>query len=261
MIATDVLNSHNILDAIFNNPDPANRRLYDLIDEHISTVISTTLNIDVRSSARSRCGQGRSNSNSNSNTDSGGSSSWLSMFGLGGSVGGGEAGRAAERKGSAGAVKSRGRAGEHSTAKQNESRNTTHRGTGAGLKCDADADADAGDPAGGSASSGGGSMLGTQLIKLAVGDGGEVAAIKDQILSRILELLPAMVGKIEGYADEQLQIADTIQDKMGKLPYADFEQALHPVFQEDEWILILVGAVLGLMVGFAQIPLQALGST
>ena len=34
--------------------------------------------------------------------------------------------------------------------------------------------------------------------------------------------------------------------------HAEFEQLLHPAFQEDEWILILVGGVLGAMVGFGQ---------
>ena len=32
----------------------------------------------------------------------------------------------------------------------------------------------------------------------------------------------------------------------------EFEQVLHPVFQEDELTLILVGAFLGLVAGFAQ---------
>ena len=32
----------------------------------------------------------------------------------------------------------------------------------------------------------------------------------------------------------------------------EFEQLLHPVFLEDEWILISLGGVLGLVVGFVQ---------
>lgn len=33
---------------------------------------------------------------------------------------------------------------------------------------------------------------------------------------------------------------------------AEFEQVLHPIFQEDELTLILVGGVLGLIVGYLQ---------
>lgn len=38
-----------------------------------------------------------------------------------------------------------------------------------------------------------------------------------------------------------------------KMPPAKFEQLLHPVFQEDEWILVLLGGVLGVIVGLGQI--------
>ncbi|CAJ1339390.1 unnamed protein product [Effrenium voratum] len=40
---------------------------------------------------------------------------------------------------------------------------------------------------------------------------------------------------------------------MQKMPPDEFENLLHPVFQEDEWILILLGGVLGAVVGFAQV--------
>jgi uncharacterized membrane protein YheB (UPF0754 family) len=38
----------------------------------------------------------------------------------------------------------------------------------------------------------------------------------------------------------------------------DFEQLLHPVFQEDEWKLILLGGVLGVIVGGVQAYLSTL---
>jgi len=34
--------------------------------------------------------------------------------------------------------------------------------------------------------------------------------------------------------------------------YQDFEQLLHPVFQADEWKLIVVGGGLGLAIGLLQ---------
>ncbi len=45
---------------------------------------------------------------------------------------------------------------------------------------------------------------------------------------------------------------------MEALPPEEFEGLLHPVFQEDEWKLVLMGGVLGVIIGFAQI--QILGA-
>ena len=45
----------------------------------------------------------------------------------------------------------------------------------------------------------------------------------------------------------------TLKDELRKLTPAEFEQVLHPVFQEDELTLIVVGAVLGLAVGYGQL--------
>lgn len=38
-----------------------------------------------------------------------------------------------------------------------------------------------------------------------------------------------------------------------QMPPNEFENLLHPVFQEDEWILILLGGILGAIVGIAQV--------
>ena len=44
-----------------------------------------------------------------------------------------------------------------------------------------------------------------------------------------------------------------MREKMAELPPDEFEGVLHPVFQEDELTLILVGAFLGLVVGGLQV--------
>lgn len=44
-----------------------------------------------------------------------------------------------------------------------------------------------------------------------------------------------------------------MRERMSALPPNEFEGVLHPVFQEDEMTLILVGAVLGLIVGGLQV--------
>ena len=49
-----------------------------------------------------------------------------------------------------------------------------------------------------------------------------------------------------------LDLEETLKQKMQQLSGQEFEGVLHPVFQEDELTLILVGAFLGMVAGFAQ---------
>ena len=41
-------------------------------------------------------------------------------------------------------------------------------------------------------------------------------------------------------------------EEMGRLSSAEFERVLHPVFEEDEWTLILIGTALGGIAGVLQ---------
>ncbi len=41
--------------------------------------------------------------------------------------------------------------------------------------------------------------------------------------------------------------------RMQAMSSEEFQDLLRPAFQEDEWILITMGGVLGLMAGFAQL--------
>jgi uncharacterized membrane protein YheB (UPF0754 family) len=54
------------------------------------------------------------------------------------------------------------------------------------------------------------------------------------------------------YFEGALGLELTLRDKMESLPPQDFEQILHPVFQEDEWKLIAVGGLLGVVIGLLQ---------
>jgi len=54
------------------------------------------------------------------------------------------------------------------------------------------------------------------------------------------------------YTDEALDLETEIRTKMQALPSDEFERVLHPVFEEDELKLILVGAFLGIAVGAIQ---------
>ena len=52
---------------------------------------------------------------------------------------------------------------------------------------------------------------------------------------------------------EALDMETTIREKMKELSSEEFEGVLHPAFEEDEILLILIGGVLGLVVGVLQL--------
>lgn len=58
---------------------------------------------------------------------------------------------------------------------------------------------------------------------------------------------------LEGYIREAMQLEKTMGERMAALPPKEFESILRSAFQEDEMLLILVGAALGAMVGWLQI--------
>ena len=58
--------------------------------------------------------------------------------------------------------------------------------------------------------------------------------------------------ELHHYVEETLDIDDTLASRLKLLSPTDFEDLLHPVFQEDEITLIATGGVLGLGAGLAQ---------
>lgn len=76
--------------------------------------------------------------------------------------------------------------------------------------------------------------------------------IKNMIAQRFTEELPHYIRHVFDYAEEALDIEDSLRTKMQGLGPVEFVSFLRPVFQEDEWKLILVGAVLGFLAGLAQ---------
>eukprot|EP00967_Tisochrysis_lutea_P152272 scaffold297931_cov27-Tisochrysis_lutea.AAC.1 len=60
------------------------------------------------------------------------------------------------------------------------------------------------------------------------------------------------IGRHVLYIDETLDLRRTLRTNLRKLSPKEFESLLHPIFQEDELTLIIVGSLLGLAVGYAQ---------
>ena len=60
-------------------------------------------------------------------------------------------------------------------------------------------------------------------------------------------------NKLEEYADDVMDLERLLRVKMAALPVEQFEGVLHPIFEEDEIKLIVIGAILGLLVGIFQV--------
>jgi len=63
---------------------------------------------------------------------------------------------------------------------------------------------------------------------------------------------PENYPELHQYVTEKLDIRETLASRLKMLSCTDFEDLLHPVFQEDEITLIATGGVLGLIAGGMQ---------
>jgi len=90
------------------------------------------------------------------------------------------------------------------------------------------------------------------FIQMAVGTKRYIQ-MKNRLCDRLLEEFPKYMSLLNNYAQEALELEEVIRSNMMKLSSAEFERVLHPIFEEDEWILIAVGAALGLAAGFFQL--------
>jgi uncharacterized membrane protein YheB (UPF0754 family) len=90
------------------------------------------------------------------------------------------------------------------------------------------------------------------LVVYAIG-GQQYQSLKEQVAERILAKLPETMKHIEAYAEDAMDIRNTLVNRMQQLSPQEFEGMLRPAFKEDEWSLIIVGAVLGFLVGEMQI--------
>lgn len=76
--------------------------------------------------------------------------------------------------------------------------------------------------------------------------------IKEVAVRRFVEAAPEQIHVVFDYAKQALDIEETMYSRMSQLPPDEFVNFLRPVFQEDEWKLILTGALLGMVAGLLQ---------
>jgi uncharacterized membrane protein YheB (UPF0754 family) len=79
--------------------------------------------------------------------------------------------------------------------------------------------------------------------------------MKRVVSNQIMARLPDTLLYMEDYAEDAMDIRNTLVQKMQELSPEEFEELLRPAFEQDEWILITVGAVLGFLVGELQLLL------
>lgn len=70
---------------------------------------------------------------------------------------------------------------------------------------------------------------------------------------RIFEDSEKYLGYAYEYTTDALRVADDLCEKMEQLSPEEFEGVLRPAYQQDEWKLILAGAILGMGAGFLQL--------
>ncbi|WP_026375276.1 DUF445 domain-containing protein [Aestuariibacter salexigens] len=60
------------------------------------------------------------------------------------------------------------------------------------------------------------------------------------------------------YANKALRVGDDLCERMQALSPEEFEGVLRPAYQQDEWKLIVTGAILGMLAGFMQLYLMGI---
>ncbi len=93
------------------------------------------------------------------------------------------------------------------------------------------------------------------LVKLALGSK-KYDEIRAYMIERVVDWMPDVSGTISDYAEDALDINNTIVERMDQLTPEEFEGMLRPAFKENEKVLILAGAVLGFVIGELQVHIM-----
>ncbi|MGQ0502284.1 MAG: DUF445 domain-containing protein [Panacagrimonas sp.] len=94
-----------------------------------------------------------------------------------------------------------------------------------------------------------------KIVVFAVGSA-QYQGMKKVIAENVMTRLPETLKSMEHYAADAMDIQNTLVTRMQQLTPEQFEGLLRPAFEQDEWILIAVGAALGFLVGEFQVQLM-----
>lgn len=90
------------------------------------------------------------------------------------------------------------------------------------------------------------------FVKFAVGTE-RYNQVQQSAVDAIVLRMPDTLHHVTDYAEEAMNIRETLITRLQGLESTEFEGMLRPAFEEDEWILIAVGAALGFAVGWFQL--------
>ncbi|MGH8442560.1 MAG: DUF445 domain-containing protein [Nevskiaceae bacterium] len=82
--------------------------------------------------------------------------------------------------------------------------------------------------------------------------------MKKIVAQEMMKRLPDTMRHAEDYAGKAMDLENLLATKMKELSVEEYEALLRPAFQQDEWILIAVGAALGFLVGEMQVLVMEL---
>lgn len=86
-----------------------------------------------------------------------------------------------------------------------------------------------------------------------VSGGSEVdPALLRSVVANVKARLAEHVHVLHEYSDDALGLKELMRERMALMTPSEFERVLHPIFEQDELTLIVSGAVLGALAGFAQ---------
>lgn len=85
--------------------------------------------------------------------------------------------------------------------------------------------------------------------------GRQYQQMKKELADSIIEKLPETSEHFEKYAAERLDLENMMIEKMSELSPEEYENLLRPAFKDDEWIIVVLGAGLGFLVGEIQAQL------
>lgn len=97
--------------------------------------------------------------------------------------------------------------------------------------------------------------LARPLLALVIGSA-QYLEMKKAVADRLIRELPDALPALNTYLVEAMDIRNTLVTRMQALSAEDFEGMLRPVFRQDEWLLIGIGAALGFLVGELQVLLM-----
>jgi len=81
----------------------------------------------------------------------------------------------------------------------------------------------------------------------------EYYSIKENIVKRLFKDSEIIFSYAHEYATDAINIGKDLTEKMCELTPEEFEGIIRPAYQADEWKLILIGGILGMLAGYGQL--------